>query len=492
MQASRDALASKYKAELEDYDNQVKKARLAVKNFPAAAKKRLEAKMAKGRQSIERKYEIDKAKLEKELDARKAKFKRGTYIGSKLGAAQKYTSGERTNVSQNPDKPQYKYKYVYDNPKRYYSWEEAQGTNLEYFYKKGKQNQMDPDLREFIKATTGKEDILPRELAFAIKKGKLTKQALIEFIQKTPSKQMTQELFDLINKTMFHNTSVRDAAQLNKIVNNIAKMWAMARLFEKRGVPTDDFFLPNDFEDLLSLYDSLMANPEYSALLGRYLSLFFTTVNSKDEKDNYEFVDVRLDKEFKQYLKTLVLGKFDGSLASAYYIAKIARKAAIGEYRERKSNESHSLNETIDGGKGDDSSSERGDNIVDESSYDAFEAVENDTPKSDSGIVFSTKKDNIENNSELNTRIKAYYEMSVSSNLSADEMRTELAIYKGKVIRKKALRELRKKYPATSESKLAEIVEKQTKQDILAFGKNWLECLMMQLSISIINCKKPC
>lgn len=471
LQASRDALASKYKAELEDYDNQVKKARVAAKNFPEPAKKRLEAKMAKGRKSIERKYEIDKAKLEKELDARKAKFKRGTYIGNKLGAAQKYTSGERTNVSQNPDQPQYKYKYVYDNPKRYYSWEEAQGTNLEYFYKKSKQNQMDPDLREFIKATTGKEDILPRELAFAIKKGKLTKQALIEFIQKTPSKQMTQELFDLINKTMFHNTSVRDAAQLNKIVNNIAKMWAMARLFEKRGVPTDDFFLPNDFEDLLSLYDSLMANPEYSALLGRYLSLFFTTVNSKDEKDNYEFVDVRLDKEFKQYLKTLVLGKFDGSLASAYYIAKIARKAAIGEYRERKSNESHSLNETIDGGKGDDSSSERGDNIVDESSYDAFEAVENDTPKSDSGIVFSTKKDNIENNSELNTRIKAYYEMSVSSNLSADEMRTELAIYKGKVIRKKALRELRKKYPATSESKLAEIVEKQTKQDILAFGK---------------------
>ena len=67
---------------------------------------------------------------------------------------------------------------------------------------------MDPDLQDFIIATTGHEDKLPRELAYAIKKKKLTEQALFKYFREADAKDINQFTFDLINKYMFKNSTI--------------------------------------------------------------------------------------------------------------------------------------------------------------------------------------------------------------------------------------------------------------------------------------------
>ena len=71
-----------------------------------------------------------------------------------------------------------KAKHTYKQKRqRYFSNESAKGTNLEHFIKKGKQNDMDPKLQEFIIATTNKEKEMGdnraiKALLFSITEGK--------------------------------------------------------------------------------------------------------------------------------------------------------------------------------------------------------------------------------------------------------------------------------------------------------------------------------
>ena len=477
----QDALDKKHKKELAMYDKQSEVVKQSLKDVPEDTRKKTLARLQRGREQLKAKQAKAMAKygdyiepaareqflahiqanrnkvterqaeelkaLDTEIEKEKKAYKRGTFVGSKTGKIDKYKSGVRTDVG-TKQRPVYKYKYQYDNPHRYFSLKDAKGTNLEYFYVKGKRNQMDPDMQEFVKATTGKEEIVPKEIMWAIKKRKLTKQLLFEYIQKMPSKAMTQEFFDLINDTIFHNNSIRSAKDVNSIVNAIPKLWALARLLEKRGYPDDGFMTSNDFENLMATYDNIAKDPTYRPMLAEEEQKFDAAYNMNEE-GKFDNVDVVLDKELKQYLKTLVLMRYDGSLASAQYIARVARRAVVGEYRAVKTAErGGSLEKTVTGKKGDDKDRTLADVLEDTHSTDAYDAVDDKVSgiKNQQAGDLRTREDRLEK-TKYGTRIEAYYQMSRPTDIDIIDMRSELYTYKTEVVRRKVIKELRAKYP---------------------------------------------
>ena len=497
----QDALDKKHKKELAMYDKQSEVVKQSLKDVPEATRRKTLARLQKGREQLKAKQAKAMAKygdyvepamreqflarikanrdevvakqaeelkaLDAEIEQEKKAYKRGTFVGSKTGKIDKYKSGTRTDVGTD-GKSVYKYKYQYDNPRRYFSLKDAKGTNLEYFYVKGKRNQMDPDLQEFVKATTGKEEIVPKEVMWAIKKRKLTRQMLFEYIQKMPSKSMTQEFFDLLNDTIFHNNSIRTAKDANAIVNAIPKLWALARLLEKKGYPSDGFMLSNDFDNLMATYNNLAKDPTYGPALAEELQKFGIAYNMNEE-GKFDNVDVVLDKEFKQYLKTLVLMRYDGSLASAYYIGKTARRAAVGEYRAKKGGEAFSLDESVSGKKGDDQERTRGEGIEDTKSTEAFDKIHGEE-KSSGGLDVRTRSESV-GKLDIDTRIHAYYQLTNPTNMDITDMRSELYTYKAEKVREKIERAIHKKFPELTGKKFDDLVWKHFESDMKAFGE---------------------
>lgn len=497
----QDALDKKHKKELAVYDKQSEVVKQSLKDVPEATRRKTLARLQKGREQLKAKQAKAMAKygdyvepamreqflarikanrdevvakqaeelkaLDAEIEQEKKAYKRGTFVGSKTGKIDKYKSGTRTDVGTD-GKSVYKYKYQYDNPHRYFSLKDAKGTNLEYFYVKGKRNQMDPDLQEFVKATTGKEEIVPKEVMWAIKKRKLTRQMLFEYIQKMPSKSMTQEFFDLLNDTIFHNNSIRTAKDANAIVNAIPKLWALARLLEKKGYPSDGFMLSNDFDNLMATYNNLAKDPTYGQALAEELQKFGIAYNMNEE-GKFDNVDVVLDKEFKQYLKTLVLMRYDGSLASAYYIGKTARRAAVGEYRAKKGSEAFSLDEAVGGKKGDDQERTRGEGIEDTKSTEAFDKIHGEE-KSSGGLDVRTRSESV-GKLDIDTRIHAYYQLTNPTNMDITDMRSELYTYKAEKVREKIERAIHKKFPELTGKKFDDLVWKHFESEMKAFGE---------------------
>ena len=214
--------------------------------------------------------------------------------------------------------------YIYDT-RRDFTAKKAKGTNLEYFVKKGQRNQMDPDLQEFIIATTGHEDQLPAELVNAIKKGILTKQALFKWFRQV--KTVNEFTFDLLNKYMFKNNYITSMAELDAMLTvDPSFYWAAAIVLRKEGIALEALLADNDVDKFLSFINSLEGTKWKTKI--EKLQVKFGEQWIGDGKGGFTKEDIGYSDRVQAYMRVLAMQWFDGTLAGAFYTANAFRKVA--------------------------------------------------------------------------------------------------------------------------------------------------------------------
>lgn len=214
-----------------------------------------------------------------------------------------------------PKKASYKKKT--ETKKRYVSQKASVGTNLEkYGYTaKYKKTQMDPGLQKFIVNAT---ENINKSLWTKLTEGKLTVMDVMDYFRDTET--IDNETFKLINDGFFQNKNIKTFEQLNRYVNDTKKYYAVRAILNKLGygenlvssTNTKLFekvleIIDND-ENLKKLYDEIVDRYEYFKKENRQL-----TISEK-------------------MLRRLWMEYFDGSTASAGYVAAVAKVAAINKW----------------------------------------------------------------------------------------------------------------------------------------------------------------
>jgi hypothetical protein len=301
----------------------------------------------------------------------------------------KYTSVKVDSIEDTIEKT-----YVYDT-RRDFSYKKAKGTNLEYFIVKGQRNQMDPDLQDFVIATTGHEDKLPEELVYAIKNHTLTKQALFKWFRQVDSKKINDFTFDLLNKYIFKNNYISNMRELDAIIaRDPSFYWAAAQVLRKEGLSLEALVTDNDVEKFLTFIDSIEGSKWKEKIAKKQTE--FNTQWIETSKGNYEKVDIDTDYRIDGYMRVFTMQWFDGTLAGAFYMANAYRKTTR-KYEEEQ----------------------RG--VL---SINAQQKGEKDTSAAED--ILTTKNKLVENNSVGNDIIAIYEE----SHVTTDDMIKDLIKYK--------------------------------------------------------------
>lgn len=307
---------------------------------------------------------------------------------------------------------------------RYFSKEEAKGTNLIHFYKKNQVNSMDPDLKNFIKASGAVEGELPIEIVHAIKKGKLTKQGLFRWFREVPIENINQATFDLINESFFKNTAITSPQELQDLTSDgPAFFWALAYVLRKEGLPLQRLVEANSIE----LMKKFLAEPEgepFQKALDKKMNDFESfAIVGKD--GNYHRVVIPVEDKSIAWLRVLMMQYYDGSLASGYYIGNAFRNY-VKSYQNREE-QSHevSINAAIK--EGEDSTFEGYLGTSDGDSDSDFESRivdESDARRVGNSILALYELDTSASRDEMMQALYAKYEMAttrkVRKELNAD------------------------------------------------------------------------
>ena len=239
----------------------------------------------------------------------------------------KYEEKIDTGKKDKDGNPIYKYKYKNN---RHFTKAEAEGTNLVYFWNKGI-DQMDPDLKDFIKATTGKEKNLPKPLVYAIKQANLTKEKFYEWFRNEDA--MNDFTFNLVNKYMFKNEVIRNIEELDNLLGlgtsrlgkgGIAYWWAVSIVLMKHGISEESLLTQNNVDKFLDILSSL-ENSQWAKEIEKEMNNFnWYYVEGKDGK--LKRVNIGLDDSTSNYMRVFAMQWFDGSLAGAFYTARTLRR----------------------------------------------------------------------------------------------------------------------------------------------------------------------
>ncbi|MBR5199808.1 MAG: hypothetical protein IKW20_08315 [Bacteroidales bacterium] len=252
--------------------------------------------------------------------------------------ADEKTPKKRVNLPKVDKKPKYKSKkietvddvikatYVYEN-KRHFTKKKAQGTNLMKFYKPGRQNQMDPDLQEFVIATTGHEDEIAPEIMNAINKGILTKQALFKWFREVDVAEVNQFTFDLLNAHFFKNSRINSMQELDDVLSlDPSFYWAVATVFRREGLEPEQLGVDNDIDKLLTFLKDLKNTKYADAIEKTQVDFNEQWMSAPDGK--YVKEDIGWSDRVQNYARVLAMQWFDGTLAGAFYMAGAFRKTA--------------------------------------------------------------------------------------------------------------------------------------------------------------------
>lgn len=214
-----------------------------------------------------------------------------------------------------PKKASYKKKT--ETKKRYVSQKASVGTNLEkYGYTaKYKKTQMDPGLQKFI---VNANENIDKSLWTKLTEGTLTVMDIMDYLR--DAKTIDNETFKLINDSFFQNKNIKTFEQLNRYVDDTKKYYAVRAILNKLG------------------YGESLASNTNAKLFEKVLTIIDNDENLKklyDEiVDRYEY----FKKENRQLsisekmLRRLWMQYFDGSTASAGYVAAVAKAAAINKW----------------------------------------------------------------------------------------------------------------------------------------------------------------
>lgn len=220
--------------------------------------------------------------------------------------------------------------YEYDKKVRRFNKKRAEGTNLMYYWKRGEAyRQMDPEMQEFIIATTGHEDELPTEIVKAIENAELTKQVLFAWIRNTDN--MNQFTFDLIKEHFFPNTAFKSFEELNNFfVLDISVWWAAANVLKTR-VDYEYILRENSVTSLVDFLEKIKDTD-----LGK--QIYKHSLNYYKQEAASE--------ELARYQRLFALQYFDGSLNGAFYVAN-SFLTTIKAYREELAGITKSTDATV-------------------------------------------------------------------------------------------------------------------------------------------------
>lgn len=221
-----------------------------------------------------------------------------------------------------------------DARSRYFNNKKAENNNLKY-YKLAGIDQLDPRMQDFVIATTGYEDKIPKALWNSIRKGKLKMQNFYTWFQK--AKDIDDFTFNLINKHIFKNDYITSMEELNEILSiDPAIYWAAAQVLRKRGLPLESLVAENDVDKFMEFMSSLEGTKWYDEILDmtEKFTLFQTDVNEKGEPI-YE--NLAADDNVIGQMRTIAMHFFNGTLAGAFYVGNTFKQTIYWNEMETRS-----------------------------------------------------------------------------------------------------------------------------------------------------------
>lgn len=260
---------------------------------------------------------------------------------------------------------------------RYFSNAKAKGTLLEKFVKPGKQNEMDLLLQDFLIALTPKykEIDIPKELVYQIEKGELNATMLYNWFRSTDN--INDELFKIINDTMFKNSYIKNSEQLNKLIDvDMANYFGVIITLLNEGISLEEFEIEykqrSKFKDLIidnlqTEIDRLLANQEYAEKIEANKLKFYKYTIEGEKKNGAKYkISHDLDnvsKESRNYIRLYAMRYFDGTLNSLFLMAN-TYKAALLKDKQLNAGKETSMQRVIHGKH--DGETEQGDTLSEE------------------------------------------------------------------------------------------------------------------------------
>lgn len=275
------------------------------------------------------------------------------------------TKTEKAKTGLSPQEiPHLEGKKPKDTRPRAFSHKKAKGTNLEYFEKKGTRNQLHPALQDFVIATTGHEDKLPKALMNAIYKGVLTKRSFDEWFRNV--KSMNDFTFNLINKYVFKNNFITSMAELdNLLVYDPQYYWGAVKVLYQKGLPLKSIVAENDVKKFTEFVKSL-ENSKWEEAIIEASKNFSVYETGTDNNGNAIIEEINADEKTRRYMRVLAMDYFDGTLAGAFYMANAYRKTVLSRELENRAKISKSLEAKIGDDNSDDKDMSFGDLISNE------------------------------------------------------------------------------------------------------------------------------
>lgn len=267
------------------------------------------------------------------------------------------TSGNKKGISFR-DMPQVEKKEKDTRP-RAFSKRSAKGTNLEYFVKSGQRNQLDPVLRDFVRATTGREDKLPPELMARIYDGTLTMDAFYKWFREV--KDIDEFTFKFINKYIFKNDYVTSMKTLDKLLKlDVQLYWALYVLMLKKGAPFQSLLAETDVDRFRMLIESADNGEFWKEVLE--LSKNFDNYEIEQGEETYK-EHIGIDEDTQRYMRVYLMNWFNGTPAGAFKSANSFRKTLFRREDERRGARTTSFDQTLNDEHSDDKDMTRADMI---------------------------------------------------------------------------------------------------------------------------------
>lgn len=232
----------------------------------------------------------------------------------------------------------------------YVSKKREQDTNLAPYAG----SRMSSDLQNVIRLTTGKEKYYDKKFIEKVKNGELrTKADVYEYVRKN---DMNENTFDLLNKHYFHNQNIASAKQLDQLVEQSARFYALRAairsLSDAYDIDVSNYMygqlnttmlnqllikLKNEAPNAYKIYQDVLSR--YQGYRSKSVQDFLSQDLSKmtaEEKADYEKKKKAIEStETKQtqvnteLLKVAYLVGYDGTLEGAGRVANWARQLAL-------------------------------------------------------------------------------------------------------------------------------------------------------------------
>lgn len=222
---------------------------------------------------------------------------------------------------------------VKDTRPRYFSATKARGTNLYYYVKAGKIDQLDPRMQDFVIATTGHLDKLPKELRHNIEQGLLTRNMLIGWFNRTDRKNINEFTFNLMNKHIFKNDYIRTIDQLDDVLSVSPEFYyGLAIVLRKKShASLESMIRQNDVDTLMTLISKVESTSLLEEIMKaseKYYNVVLPTGHVSER--------VTPDEKFLRSMRSRAMLNFNGSIAGAFRMSKSFKEAlSIDEYMKQ-------------------------------------------------------------------------------------------------------------------------------------------------------------